>query len=107
MKVSFVSILLFFFLFTITVTAQKAKPDTTVKTPDYTNVKVEVETEWGVSSKTESVDLFIKRKPGKPIEIVANHGDHHECTIVLIKGVSVSIYDGKTGKLLKKLQGSE
>ena len=72
--------------------------------PDYSNVNVLVETEWGTSDKTEKVDVFLKKEKGKYTEIVMRRSNHQECFVELVPGLVVKIIDRKTGKIVKTIK---
>ena len=72
--------------------------------PDYSNVNVLVESEWGTSDKTENVDVFLKKEKGKYTEIVMKKSNHQECIVELIPGLKVKIINRKTGKILKTIK---
>jgi hypothetical protein len=70
--------------------------------PDFSNVTVLVETEWGPTDKQDGVDVFVIMKGKKPVEIEMIKGIHQKCSVSLMSGVTVKILDSKTGQLLKK-----
>ena len=69
--------------------------------PDYEDVNVVVETDWGTSDKTENVDVFIRIEKGKRTEVVMRKSEHQECIVELVSGMVVKIIDRKSGKVLK------
>jgi len=69
--------------------------------PDFTNVDVVVETEWGDPEKTSNVDVYVHLKDKHP-HIAMIPDNHKQCEIRIIKGITIKILDNKTGKLLKK-----
>ena len=72
------------------------------KAPDYTDVNVTVNTEWGSSDNFEGVNVYVVMKNGKTDELIMSKEAHQECCIKLISGVEVKIFDPKTGKVLKR-----
>jgi hypothetical protein len=70
--------------------------------PDFENVNVLVETEWGTTDKRDAVDVYVKMKGKKPVEIEMMKDAHEKCSITLMPGVIVKIFDPKSGRLLKK-----
>ena len=72
----------------------------TVK-PDYEDVNVVVETDWGTTDKTENVDVFIRIEKGKRTEVVMRKSEHQECIVELLPGMVVKIIDRKTKKVIK------
>jgi hypothetical protein len=86
---------------TDTTKTDTAKIDTIKeKAPDFTNVDVVVETEWGTSEKTENVNVFVYLEAEHP-HITMSENKHKQCELRIIKGITIKIYDRKTGKLLK------
>ena len=71
--------------------------------PDYVNVNVLVETEWGTSDKYDSVDVRLNWADKKVKEVVIIN-KHSECSIILIEGVVVKIIDAKSGKVIKRFK---
>lgn len=86
---------------TDTTKADTAKIDTPKeKAPDFTNVDVVVETEWGTSDKTEDVNVFVYLNAEHP-HLALSENKHKKCELRIMKGIVIKIYDRKTGKLLK------
>jgi hypothetical protein len=81
--------------------------DTTIKDtakkvlPDFKNVDVVVETEWGDPEKTTNVDVYVHLKDEHP-HITMTPNSHKQCEIRIIKGITIKILDPTTGTLLKK-----
>jgi len=69
--------------------------------PQFKNVNVLVETEWGTTDKREGVDVYVKVKGKKPYEIEMRKGELQRCCVTLMSGVTVKILDPKSGKVLK------
>ena len=71
--------------------------------PDYVNVTVLVETEWGTSDKHENVDVRLIWS-GKKVKEIVVIKKHSECSVTIIEGVVVKIIDSKSGKVLKRFK---
>ena len=71
--------------------------------PDYVNVNVLIETEWGTSDKHENVDVRLNWSGKKVTEVVIIN-KYSECSIILIEGVVVKIIDPKSGKVIKRFK---
>ncbi len=86
---------------TDTTKADTAKIDTVKgKAPAFTNADVMVETEWGTSEKTENVKVFVFLEAKHP-HLILMENKHKQCELRIVKGITIKIYDRKTGKLLK------
>ncbi len=71
--------------------------------PDYVNVNVFAETEWGASDKHENVDVRLNWSGKKVTEVVIIN-KNLEFSIILIEGVVVKIIDPKSGKVIKRFK---
>jgi type 1 fimbria pilin len=118
MKVSAFSFLLTVFIFfccnraeaaTFSDTTQTDTAQTQIIQSDtsttYTHVDVVVETEWGGPEKNEDVTAEVGFKDGKPDHVVMRGVRYKQCEITLMEGMTVKIYNHKTGKLLKTYKG--
>lgn len=70
------------------------------KAPAFTNVDVVVETEWGTSEKTENVKVYVFLEAKYP-HLIMTENKHKQCELRIVKGITIKIYDRKTGKKLK------
>ena len=87
---------------TDTTQTQIVQSDTSIT---YTHVDVVVETEWGDPEKNEDVTAEVGFIDGKPDHVVFMGARHKKCEISLMEGMTVKIYNHKTGKLLKTYKG--
>lgn len=87
---------------TDTTQTQIIQSDTSIT---YTHVDVVVETEWGDPEKNEDVTAEVGFKDGKPDHVVIMGARHKKCEVTLMEGMTVKIYNRKTGKLLKTYKG--
>jgi hypothetical protein len=72
--------------------------------PDYKDVNVIVETDWGTTDKTEHVDVILRTGKNNHKEIVMQKSTFQECVVELVSGMVVKIVDSKTGKVLKTVK---
>jgi len=72
--------------------------------PDFKDVNVVVETDWGTTDKTEHVDVFIRTGKSNHKEIVMQKSTFQECIVEVVSGMVVKIVNSKTGKVLKTLK---
>ena len=75
-----------------------------VDEPNFDNVDVVVETEWGTSEKTEGVDVLVLFNNEKPTGLVLAKKRVKLSEVMLVEGVVVKLYDHDTGKLLKTIR---
>jgi len=80
--------------------------DTTQAAPDFKQVNVIVETEWGDPETTKDADVFIHYEKDQPKRILLETAKSR-CEINLFPGMTVKIVDPKTGKVLKTIQIAE
>lgn len=72
--------------------------------PDYKDVNVIVETDWGTTDKTEHVDVILRTDKNKHQEVVMQKSTFQECVVEVLPGMVVKIVNSKTGKVLKTLK---
>jgi hypothetical protein len=74
--------------------------------PDFENVDVFVECDWGDNENMVSSNVFDKTGTENPyLLIFKNNGTLQE--VLLVKGIIVRIFDHDSGKLLKTYIGSK
>jgi len=94
------------FLFTLTGYSKSAQNSPKPIEPDYENVDVFVECEWGDNENMILATVFDKTDTENPyLLIFKNNGTHQE--VLLIKGIIVRIFDHDSGILLKTYIGSK
>jgi hypothetical protein len=70
--------------------------------PKYSNVDVVVEFEWSPEPiKSEDVNVIEITKNEKPTALLLMKGLKKESELSIVKGVTIKVYDHKTGELLK------
>jgi hypothetical protein len=85
---------------------EKIKTDSTEidtvkgKIPEFNNVDVVTETEWGASERIENATVFIFLEAKHP-HLLIKENKHKRCELRIVKGLTIKIYDHKSGKLLK------
>jgi hypothetical protein len=99
-------LILLVFLFIITAYTNTTKKIPKPIKPDYENVDVFVECDWGTNENMVQAKVFDKSKTENPFLLIyKNNGVHDE--LLLIKGIIVRIFDHESGKLLKTYIGAE
>lgn len=83
---------------TDTTETQVVESDTNVV---YTNVDVLVESDWSKPERTDRVAVEILFKNKKPDKVLMRGAGYKMCEITLMEGMTVKIYNHKTGKLVK------
>jgi hypothetical protein len=76
--------------------------DTTQPAPDFKQVNVIVETEWGDPETTKDADVFIHYEKNQPKRVMLETAKSR-CEINLFPGMTVKIVDPKSGKVLKTI----
>ena len=71
----------------------------------YTKVDVLVQSDWGDPEKTEDAIADIILENGTPAKVIIRGVQHKTCEVTLMAGLTVKIYDHKTGKLLRTIKG--
>ena len=72
-----------------------------ISDPNFENVDVVIETDWGTSEKTESVDVLVVNVNDEPAQIILAKKKVKVSEISLMEGVVIKIYNHETGELLK------
>ena len=102
----FLELVLFLLLFTSVGYSKTAQKSPKPIEPDYENVDVFVERDWGDNENMILATVFDKTDTENPyLLIFKNNGTHQE--VLLNKGIIVRIFEHDSGKLLKTYIGSE
>ncbi len=73
----------------------------TISDPNFENVDVVLETDWGTSEKTESVDVLVVNVNDEPAQLILARKKVKLSEISIMEGVVIKIYNHETGELLK------
>jgi len=73
----------------------------TISDPNFENVDVVMETDWGTSEKTESVDVLVVNVNDEPAQLILARKKVKLSEISIMEGVVIKIYNHETGELLK------
>lgn len=87
---------------TDTTQTQVIESDTTIV---FTHVDVVVETEWGEPEKNENTTAELILKDGKAEKLIFMGEQHKKCEVTVMEGLTIKIYNRKTGKLIKTIKG--
>ena len=101
------TLMLIFGLFLSTVVGYTNTPPNMPKPikPDFENVDVFIECDWGANENMVQAKVFDKTKAENPyLLIINNNGTNDE--VLLIKGIIVRIFNHESGKLLKTYIGA-
>ncbi len=71
-----------------------------ISDPNFENVDVVIETDWGTSEKTESVDVLVVNVNDEPVQIILAKKKKKVSEISIMEGVVIKIYNHDTGELL-------
>jgi len=72
--------------------------------PNYENVDVVIETAWGTTEKTESVDVLVVNVNDEPAQLILARKKQKLSEISLMDGVVIKIYNHDNGELIKTYQ---
>jgi hypothetical protein len=72
--------------------------------PNFENVDVVIETAWGTTEKTESVDVLVVNVNDEPAQLILARKKQKLSEISLMDGVVIKIYNHDTGELIKTYQ---
>jgi hypothetical protein len=93
--------ILFIFTLFAAFTALHASDYVSISDPNFENVDVVIETDWGTTEKTESVDVLVVNVNDEPAQIILAKKKKKVSEISLMEGVVIKIYNHETGELLK------
>ena len=72
-----------------------------ISDPNFEGVDVVIETDWGTSEKTESVDVLVVNVNDEPVQLILAKKKKKISEISIMEGVVIKIFDHDTGELLK------
>jgi hypothetical protein len=102
--INFLGLILFYISLSISTLYAGEKSKTIEGFPDYSDVDVVIECEWGLDGKIENAKVYDHSDAKEPHLRISN-AEEESSVLTLIKGIKVNILDHKNHKLLKTYVG--